>query len=314
MFRRLFESSRRGAEPPPAIDPAVILRNARRLRFRVDPEAVAELAGAYHAARPGAGLTFTELKPYEPGDDVRHIDWNVTARQDRPYIRRYVEERSLLLRLVVDVSASMRFGPRGATKADRATQAAALLASTAIQNGDQAGLCLVGSGVAAEVEPATGVAHLSRLLRLLVAPVPLSDPKRTNLASAIAGPSRRLRRGLIIILSDFVEAGPAGPWRRASRANQILALRLVDPREDDLPDAGLLALADAETGQELLVDSSSRRVRAAYAHAARLRRSAFQGWCAEARATGYDLSTTDDPVRPLLRIFRERATRRARRG
>ena len=125
------------------LDAAAIVRRARRLRFRVRPGAVSQLAGAYHGARPGIGLTFAELRAYEPGDDVRHLDWNVTARQGKPFVRRFVEERALTLWLVVDVSASMRFGPERMTKADRAAQAAALLATAAVQNGDRVGLMLV---------------------------------------------------------------------------------------------------------------------------------------------------------------------------
>src|SRR3984957_9974334 len=109
---------------PPPLDAAAIVRRARRLRFRVRTGAVSALSGAYLGARPGVGLTFAELRAYEPGDDVRHIDWNVTARQGRPYVRRYVEERALTLWLVLDVSASLRFGPERTTKADRAAQAA----------------------------------------------------------------------------------------------------------------------------------------------------------------------------------------------
>ena len=138
---------------------------ARRLRFRVRPDAVSQLAGAYHGARPGIGLTFAELRAYEPGDDVRHLDWNVTARQGRPFVRRYVEERALCLWLVVDVSASMRFGPERKTKADRAAQAAALLATAAVQNGDRAGLILVSDRIEVELPPAGGVRHLSQVVR-----------------------------------------------------------------------------------------------------------------------------------------------------
>src|SRR3982074_2411638 len=115
------------------IDAAAIVRQARRLRFRVRPGGISALAGAYLGARPGTGLTFAELRAYEPGDEVRHIDWNVTARQGKPYVRRFVEERALTLWLIVDVSASLRFGPEGRTKADRAAQAAAPLATAALQ-------------------------------------------------------------------------------------------------------------------------------------------------------------------------------------
>ena len=131
-FRRPAAQAR-----PAPLDATAIVRRARRLRFRVKPGAVSQLAGAYHGARPGVGLTFAELRAYEPGDDVRHIDWNVTARQGRPFVRRFVEERALSLWIVVDVSASMRFGLERATKADRAAQAAALLATAAVQNGDR---------------------------------------------------------------------------------------------------------------------------------------------------------------------------------
>ena len=138
---------------PPPLDATAIVQRARRLRFRVRPGAVSQLAGAYHGARPGIGLTFAELRAYEPGDDVRHLDWNVTARQGRPFVRRFVEERALSLWLVVDVSASMRFGPERTTKADRAAQAAALLATAAIQNGDRAGLILVSDRIELELDP-----------------------------------------------------------------------------------------------------------------------------------------------------------------
>jgi uncharacterized protein (DUF58 family) len=117
---------------------------------------VADLAGAYVGARPGSGLAFAELRPYEPGDDVRHMDWNVTARQGRPYVRRFAEERALTVWLIVDISASLRFGPEGRTKADRVVQAAALLATAALQSGDRAGLALVSDRVEAEIAPGSG--------------------------------------------------------------------------------------------------------------------------------------------------------------
>src|SRR3954470_22803289 len=162
------------------VDASAIVRQARRMRFRVRPGAVSLLAGAYHGARPGIGLTFAELRAYEPGDDVRHLDWNVTARQGRPYVRRFIEERALTLWLIVDVSASLRFGPEGRTKADRAAQAAALLATAAIQNGDRAGLVLVSDRLEAELRPDGGTRHLARLLRHLVATPATS--RRTDLS------------------------------------------------------------------------------------------------------------------------------------
>ncbi len=303
-----FRRPRRYPSSTPSIDAAAIIRRARRLRFRVKPEAASALAGAYHSARPGTGLTFSELRPYEPGDDVRHLDWNVTARQGRPYVRRYIEERALTLWLIVDISASLRFGPEGRSKADRAAQAAALLAAAAVQNGDRAGLSLVTDRIEAELVPGGGARHLARLLRMLIATPATS--RRTDLATGLRRPGRSARRGLIVVLSDFLDLGPVAPWRRVAGRHDIVALRVVDPREDSLPDAGLLALEEAETGRRRVVDSGSKRVRSAYARAARARREAFRSWCAEARITAHEFSTADDPIRPLLTFFQGRAARR----
>src|SRR5271163_3839251 len=247
----------------PVPDAAAIVRRARRLRFRVKPEAVARLAGAYHGARPGVGLMFSELRAYEPGDDVRHLDWNVTARQGKPFVRRFVEKRVLTLWLIVDISASLRFGPDGRSKADRAAQAAALLATAAIQNGDRVGLALVSDRVEAELAPGGGPRHLARLLRALVATPAIS--RGTALTAGLGRFRRTARRALIVVLSDFLSAEPIAVWRRVSRRHQVIALRVVDPREETLPDAGLLDVEDSERRTPLLVDSGSRHLRTAYA-------------------------------------------------
>src|SRR5262245_50123992 len=196
------------SEPIPRRSPdaAAIVRQARRLRFRVRPEAVAALAGAYLGARPGTGLTFAELRAYEPGDDVRHLDWNVTARQGKPYVRRFVEERALTLWLIVDVSASLRFGPEGKTKADRAAQAAALLATAAVGNGDRVGLTMVSDRVEALLPPGGGDRHLARVVRALVATPTTS--RRTDLAAGLPRLRRFSRRALVVVLSDFLAPGP----------------------------------------------------------------------------------------------------------
>jgi uncharacterized protein (DUF58 family) len=278
------------------------------LRFRVRPDAVSQLSGAYHGARPGIGLTFAELRAYEPGDDVRYLDWNVTARQGRPFVRRYVEERALCLWLVVDVSASMRFGPERKTKADRAAQAAALLATAAVQNGDRAGLILVSDRIEVELVPSGGIRHLSQLVRALVA-TPTTSP-RTKLSAGLARVGRSARRAMIVVISDFITEEPVGTWRRAARRHDTIAIRVVDPREDRLPDAGLLALEDAEGGAARWVDSGSSVVRRRYAEAATLRAAAFQRWCANSGIQGFTMTTEADPIVPLIELFSRRAARR----
>jgi uncharacterized protein (DUF58 family) len=293
----------------PAPDAAAIVRRARRLRFRVQPQAVALLAGAYHGARPGVGLMFSELRAYEPGDDVRHLDWNVTARQGKPFVRRFTEERALTLWLIVDISASLRFGRDGRSKADRAAQAAALLATAAIQNGDRVGLAMVSDRLEAELTAGGGPRHLARVLRALVATPALS--RGTALSAGLDRFRRRTtRRALIVVLSDFLSAEPVGVWRQVSRRHQVIALRLVDPHEESLADAGLLDLEHSEQRTRCVVDAGSRRVRAAYAEAAGQRRTGFRRFCAAAGLSGSEISTAEDPIGPLIRLFTGRATRR----
>ncbi len=293
-----------------ALDAATIVRRARRLRFRARPEAVSALAGAYLGARPGTGLTFAELRAYEPGDDVRHLDWNVTARQGRPYVRRYIEERSLTLWLVVDVSASLRFGPDGRAKIDRASQAAALLAAAAVQNGDRAGVLLVSDRIEGQILPNGGPRHLAKVVRALIATPAVS--RKTDLTCAVARIGRSARRSLVVVLSDFLGATSPGSWRAVSRRNEVIGLRLIEPREESLPDVGLIAVEGSESPERRVIDTSSKKVRLQFARAAEIRRTAFRAWCIESGIVGHDLRTQDDPISPLLRIFRGRAERRGR--
>ena len=299
----------------PRLDPATIFRRARRLRFRVRRGALSAFSGAYHSARPGVGLTFSELRAYEPGDDVRHIDWNVTARQGSPYIRRYVEERALTLWLILDVSASLRFGPSGRTKSDRAAQAAALLASAAVASGDRVRLTLVSDRVEAEVPPGGGDRHLARVVRALVATPTVS--RGTDLTAALTGGKRAPRRSLVVLLSDFQSPASlpnsGAAWRRATRSSRLLAFRLVEPREEHLPRAGLVNVEHAETSAPRVVDAGSSRVIAEYELAAERRRAGFRRWCSQAGAEGLDLSTEADPIDALVRFFDGRPSRRERR-
>ncbi|MDG3004160.1 DUF58 domain-containing protein [Paludisphaera mucosa] len=299
-------------EPPErrAIDAAAIVRRARRLRFRVRPESVLQLAGAYHGARPGEGLTFAELRAYEPGDDVRHLDWNVTARQGRPFVRRYVEERSFVLWLVVDASASMRFGREGRTKADRAAQAAALLATAAVHNGDRVGLLIVSDRIELEVPAGGGVRHLAQVVRALVATPTTS--RKTHLPAALPRLRRTSRRAMLVVLSDFPADEPIGAWRQASRRHDVVAVRIVDPLEEDLPDVGLLAVRDAEGEGRLTVDTHRPRRRRVYARRAEEHRQAFVRWCTSAAIDGHDMSTETEPLQTLMEVFERRAARRSR--
>lgn len=279
-----------------------IVRRARRLRFRVGPEALSQLAGAYRSARPGSGLTFAELRPYEPGDDVRHLDWNVTARQNRPFVRKYVEERGLLLWLIVDVSASMQFGPENTTKLDRAMQTAALLATAAIMGGDRLAMTLVSDKVEEAILPGGGARHLARVTRALVATS--TSSRKTELAVGLTPLLRSSRKAAVILISDFLNPNPDGPWAELTRRHPTLAIRITDPCEERLPDAGLIDVSDAETGQRMTIDSGSTRVRSAYARMSKDRREQFRRWSSSVRMTRLEMVTSEDPLVALLRHFR----------
>ena len=295
------------AAVPAKVDVAAILRKARRLRFRVRRGVVADLVGAYAGAKAGSGLTFADLRPYEPGDDVRHLDWNVTARQDRPYVRTFTEERALTVWLLVDVSASLRFGPDGATKADRAVQAAALLATAAIRAGDRVGLALVSDRVEAEIPPGAGARHLARLIRALVAPP--SRSRRPGLEVGLRALARSRRRALLVVFSDFLTVAGPSTWKVAAARHDVVAVRVVEPRERAIPAAGLVSLVDAETGRRRVVDFGRKSVREAYAAAALDRDREFRRWCATAGVVGVDLPTEGDPISPLVRFFADRGRR-----
>jgi len=308
FFRKLKPTSTKRVEP---IDPANVVRRARRLRYQIRPQAVVALSGAYLGARPGTGLTFAELRAYEPGDDVRHLDWNVTARLGRPFVRRYIEERSLNLWIIVDVSASLRFGPDGRQKADRAAQSAALLAAAAIQNGDLVGLLLVSDRIEAELPPGGGTRHLARLLRMLVA-TPASS-RKTDVGVALTRVGRIKRRGLIVVVGDFLTLDPPAAWRRARRRHDVFAVRVTDPREEILPDAGLIRIEDPESGRRRVVNSHSRRVRARYRREADDRNERFLSWSREAGVRSVEVSTDEDPIQSLLRLFHGRTRSRGAR-
>ena len=261
-------------------------------------------------ARPGIGLTFAELRAYEPGDDVRHLDWNVTARQGRPFVRRFVEERALSLWLVVDVSASMRFGPERTTKADRAAQAAALLATAAIQNGDRAGLdpgqrsdrARARSGRRRPPPLAVGARaggdtdHLAQ-----------DQAERRAGTGAADGPARhagRHQRFHHRRAGCDPGGGPPGATTRSPCASSI-------PAKTKLPDAGLLALEDAERGSnahgrfELGAGCGNATPRPPLD-----RSQAFQRWCANSGIQAFTMTTDVDPIVPLIELFSRRATRR----
>ncbi len=305
------------AAPPSAAEPRELARAARLLEVRSRREAAGLFAGAFASAFRGGGIEFEESRPYVPGDDVRSLDWNTTARTGEPHVKRFREERDRTVVLVLDASASMAFGSGAHSKAQAAGRAAALVAAAAARAGDRVGLVLQRGGAWTELRPARGLAHGFALAReaALAGTAPAGG---TDLAEALER-ARALarRRAVLVALSDFrdgalVDAAgaAAAALAAAGRRHELVAIAVEDPREAELPAAGPLRLADPERpGAAWLLDAGSRRARERYREAARARRRALERALRGARADVLWLSTVDDPLRALLRFFRERTGR-----
>jgi uncharacterized protein (DUF58 family) len=244
-----------------------VLRQVRRIELRTRGAVNSRFSGEYHSVFKGHGIEFAEVREYQPGDDVRTIDWNVTARLGQPYIKRFVEERELTVLLVVDVSGSQRWGSGAQRKSDVVAEVAATLAMSAIRNNDRAGLVLATDRIESFVPPRKGRRHVLRLVRDLLAFEPGS--RGTDLAGALEFASRIApARAIVFLFSDF----QLPEWERFGRAltaaaarHDVVAVHLTDPLDYELPDLGLLALRDPETGRRVVVDTSSPHAREDYA-------------------------------------------------
>jgi uncharacterized protein (DUF58 family) len=291
--------------------PREVLRQIRRLQLKARRAVEDLLGGQYHSVFKGAGIAFEEVREYQPGDDVRSIDWNVTARMGHPFIKRFVEERELTVLLAVDGSGSQQFGTRFQLKREVAAELAAVLAFSAISNNDKVGLLQFTDRVERFVPPRKGTRHVLRLIRDIL----FFQPRHpgTSLRTALDYLNRVLRRRTIVfLLSDFLDTGFDKALRRTGRRHDLISIRITDPREEELPPVGLLELEDAETGQRVLIDTSSRAVREAHAAAARQRREQLRQLTRSASIDLVEVATDGTHLDALIRFFRLRE-RRSRR-
>jgi uncharacterized protein (DUF58 family) len=283
-----------------------MLQKVRRIRIRTRSILESGIVGSYHAVFKGRGMEFAAVREYTPGDDVRSIDWNVTARMDAPYVKQYVEERDLTLLLLVDLSGSQAFGSRFLLKRDYAAELAAVLAFSAVANHDRVGAVLFTDRVEAYVAPARGRDHALRIVRDLIALEPAG--RGTDLASAFRFARRVLRRrGIVAVLSDFQDSGYERALGILRARHDVVALQLWDPCEAEVPAAGLVALRDPETGQRRVVDTSDPAVRR------RLRAVTLTEAQEVFRRTGVEaltLSTAESYEQPLAAFFKARERRR----
>ncbi|HOG51933.1 MAG TPA: DUF58 domain-containing protein [Lentisphaeria bacterium] len=267
------------------------------------------LAGEYQSAFKGAGMEFDEVREYQPGDEVRSIDWNVTARQGHPFVKRFHEERELTVMFLVDLSASGQFGTAGQLKNDLAAELCALLSFSAVKSNDKVGLILFTDQIERFIPPAKSVSHALRIIREVLGFRPTGA--QTDIAGALDFLGRVIRKRCVVFLvSDFQGEGFVKPMRVLSRKHDVIAVSVSDPRELHLPDVGLLELEDAETGEIVLVDTGSRAVRANYDRLGEQQRSHLANTFRTMDVDQIELLTGDDYAKKLVHFFRRREKRR----
>jgi uncharacterized protein (DUF58 family) len=286
--------------------PREILRKVRRLEISTRHLVNDVFSGQYHSVFKGRGMEFNEVREYQPGDDIRTIDWNVTARVGEPFVKRYVEERDLTVVLAVDLSGSQEFGTQSERKIEVAAELCALLAFSALRNQDKVGLLVFTDEVERFIPPAKGRQHGLRVIREVLAY--RSRGRRTDLARPLEHLGRVLkRRAVVFLISDFLAGDFSAPFRIAARRHDVVGMWLVDPRERELPNIGVCLVEHLETGERLWVDLGSRKLREAYAAAAETREEGLRHLFHSSGSDLVEIPVDGSYVVPLIRFFRQRA-------
>jgi len=287
-----------------------LLRKVRRIEIRSRHLVQDLFAGQTESVFKGRGMEFEEVRPYVPGDEVRDLDWNVTARFGQPFVKRFVEQRELTIILVVDISRSMRFGTTGTEKRELAAELCAILGFAALRNDDRVGLVLAGGRVEHVVPPARGRRHLLRILRDVLDAVPKSTGTRLGDAARFVTRTTH-RRSMVFWLSDFQDKIDSREWRVMGRRHELTAMVLRDPRDEVLPSVGWVEIEDLETGERRLVNTGSRKRRERYQQEARAQWQEVEQALARSRCPLVEVRTDRSYLPVLMRYF---ARRRRGRG
>jgi uncharacterized protein (DUF58 family) len=288
--------------------PREILKNVRRIEIATRGLVNEVFSGEYHSVFKGRGMNFAEVREYQYGDDIRSIDWNVTARTGAPYVKVFQEERELTVMLAVDVSGSGDFGTSGRMKGEIAVEICALLAFSAIKNNDKVGLIIFSDRIEKFVPPRKGRRHVLRVLRELLYFEP--EGRETDIAGALEYLAHVVRRRAVVFLvSDFIARGYEKALAVAGRRHDVIAIRMGDRREASLPAIGYMAFEDAESGELLVVNTSDSTFRATFESRTDEARSVLERVFKKTRVDVIDIDTGQEYVEPLMRFFRERARR-----
>jgi len=298
--------------PRTALVPPDVLRQVRLIELRTRGLVNSLFAGEYRSVFKGQGMEFSEVREYQAGDEVRNIDWNVTARMRRPYVKRYIEERELTVMLAVDLSGSERFGTRRRFKSEVAVELAAVLAMSAIRNNDRVGTLFFTDRVEHVVPPRKGRRHALRVLRDLLVFQPVG--RGTDLSGALDYLTKMLAHtAVVFVVSDFLGADVERPLKLLAQRHDVVAVTVEDPAEVVLPDVGLARLVDPETGETIDVNTSDPALRAAYGDQVRAERERRRRLLRRLAIDEVPIHTESPIIEPLLKFFRARETRARRR-
>lgn len=282
-----------------------LLKKVRKIEIKTKGLSKHLFSGEYHSAFKGRGMAFSEVREYQFGDDIRNIDWNVTARLNHPYVKVFEEERELTVMLLVDVSGSNSFGTRVQFKEELLAEIAAILAFSAIQNNDKVGVIFFSDKIEKFISPKKGSTHILRIIRELIDFKP--DNTKTDITEALRYLTNVIKKkSTAFILSDFYDTGYEDALKIASKKHDIVSIRITDDREKALPDLGLLKIYDPETQQTLWVDTSSTEVRNNFADAYRQHSNYVNEVFRKYGIDNVEISTGQDYVKQLMRLFKQR--------
>ena len=295
-------------QPPSHVETSDILKKVRKIEIKTRGLSRQIFSGHYHSAFKGRGMAFSEVREYQYGDEIRSIDWNVTARFNHPYVKVFEEERELTVMLLIDVSGSNEFGSSRQFKEDQVTEIAAVLAFSAINNNDKVGVIFFSDTVEKFIPPKKGASHILRIIRELIDFRPQSPG--TDLSEALRFLTNAIKkRCTAFIISDFMDSPFEQALRIASGKHDIVALRIYDNRETELPPVGILEVFDKESGQRMWIDASENRVRRNYKEWWVNHTKNVEGIFTRCGVDSASIRTDQDYVKPLLQLFSKRELR-----
>ncbi|MCL5266661.1 MAG: DUF58 domain-containing protein [Bacteroidetes bacterium] len=285
-----------------------LLKQVRQIEIRTKGLVNQVFSGEYHSVFKGRGMEFSEVREYQFGDDIRNIDWNVTARFGHPFVKIFEEERELTVMLMVDMSGSLIFGSVDKTKQQIAAEISAILAFSALKNNDKAGLILFTDKIEKFVPPRKGRSHVLRIIREVLSFEP--EGKSTDMKAALKYLNNAVKkRSIVFLLSDFMDSGYEKILRIVGKRHDLIGIVLNDKREDEIPDMGLVKFVDAETGTERWIDTGDRKMRFSFQQMRKKNKADRKALFLSSRLDSIEIQTGEDYIKPIVRFFRLREGR-----